>query len=156
MALAKDVMTANPICLTSATTIPEAVEVFVNKKITSVGVYNTMGEVVGQLTELILVRILVLHQIQPEKYSKLAHCLDFLDDAVFVAPSDPITTVLKALMKSSSRRVLVRSEGRKIQGIISPKDILKTLMADSPDAKAVQNAVIILSDLPDGSAEGKA
>jgi CBS domain-containing protein len=142
MATAKDVMTANPITLESATDITAAIELFTSRKITSVPVIDTMGNVAGQLSELVLVRILVMHQLQPGKYSKLAHCSDFLEEAFFVEPKDAISTVLKTIQKSPSRRVLVRSDGRKIHGIISPKDLLRALTeGNQPETAAIQSAV---------------
>lgn len=141
MTTASDVMTPNPITLDSSTAILDAVKLFIEKKISSVPVFSTMGDIAGQLTELVLVRIMVMYQLQPEKYSKLAHCVELLEPAHFADPTDSITTVLKTIIKSPSRRVLVRSNGRKILGIISPKDLLKVLMADSADAKSIQTAI---------------
>lgn len=140
MASAKDWMTSDPVTLESSTDIPAAVTLFVSKKITSVPLIDTMGEVVGQLSELVLVRILVMYQLQPNKFSKLAHCIDLLETPIFVDPNDSISVVLKAILKSPSRRVLVRSAGRKIHGIISPKDLLRVL-TDGSATTAIQTAV---------------
>jgi predicted transcriptional regulator len=140
-ATAETLMTPNPIVLESSMSIQEAVDVFTKHKISSAPVNTTMGDVGGQLTELVLVRALVLHQLQPEKFQKLAHCTDFLEEAVFVQPKDSITVVMKALLKSSSRRVLVKSEGRKIFGIISPKDMLRALVQGHPEAKAMTTEI---------------
>ena len=139
MATAKDVMTPDPIVLESSTTILEAVELFTKHKISSAPVQSSMGgDVAGQLTDLSLVRALVLHQLQPEKYSKIAHCMDLLDEGVFVNPGDSITTVIRALIKSPSQRILVKSEGRKIFGIISPKDMMRVLLLGKPESAAVK------------------
>src|SRR5699024_8048776 len=100
--LAKDVMTAKPIVLESSTDIMAAVEIFSKNKISSVPVMTTMGEVAGQLTELVMVRVMVLFQLQPEKYKKLVNCTDLLEPAYFVSPNDNITTVIKTIMKSPS------------------------------------------------------
>jgi CBS domain-containing protein len=138
MATAKDVMTADPIVLESSTSIMEAVDLFTKNKITSAPVKSTMGEVAGQLTEIGLVRALVLHQLQPEKYQKLAHCMDLLEEGSFVDPKDSITTVIKNLIKSPTKRVLVKTEGRQIHGIISPKDMMRVLLAGQSEGEAVQ------------------
>ncbi len=147
MTTAKDVMTPSPVTLDSSASITEAVALFSTKKISSVPVVSSMGEVAGQLTELVLVRALVMHQLQPDKFSKLAHCADLLAEAHFVDPTDSITTVLKTIIKSPTSRVLVRSQGRKVLGIISPKDLLKLLAAGpTTDAtKSIQSAVEKLS-----------
>ena len=143
MTTAKDVMTASPFTLDTSASIAEAVALFSSKKISSVPVVSSMGDVAGHLTELVLVRALVMYQLQPEKFSKLAHCADLLSEAHFVEPTDSITIVLKAIIKSPTSRVLVRSQGRKVLGIISPKDLLKLLSAGpTTDAtKSIQSAV---------------
>src|ERR1700722_17076985 len=107
-------MTPKPITLESSTDIMDAVKLFMEKKISSVPVNTTMGEVAGQLTELVLVRILVLHQLQPDKYKKLVNCTELLEPAHFVTPNESISNVIKTIMKSPSRRVLVKSDGRQI------------------------------------------
>lgn len=141
MSVAKDVMTAKPITLESSTSILDAVATFTKNKFSSVPVMTTMGEIAGQLTELVMVRALVLHQIQPEKYKKLVNCTDLLEPAFFAEPNDSISTVIKTMMKSPSRRVLIKSDGRHVMGIISPKDLLRHLMSDSPEAKAIQEVI---------------
>jgi CBS domain-containing protein len=146
MATAKDVMTPDPIVLDSSSAISAAVELFQKHKISSAPVQSAMGDVAGQLTEVGLVRALVLNQLQPEKYNKLAHCMDLLQEGVFVDPKDPITTVIKSMLKSPTQRVLVRSEGRRILGIISPKDMIRVLLAGQPEAQAVQNEIHKLGD----------
>jgi predicted transcriptional regulator len=143
VATAKDLMTAKPSTLESSTTISDAVALFAEKKFSSVPVVSSMGEVAGQLTELVMVRALVMHQLQPEKFSKLAHCADLLAPAYFVEPGDSITTVIKAIIKSPTSRVLVRSQGAQILGIISPKDLLKMLSSGSTTeaSKSIQTAM---------------
>jgi CBS domain-containing protein len=141
MATAKDIMTPDPIVLESSASIQEAVDLFTQKKISSAPVQSSMGDVAGTLTELGLVRALVLNQIQPEKYQKIAHCMELLSHGSFVLPSDSITTVIKTMIKSPTQRVLVKSNGRKILGIISPKDMMRVLLAGKSEGQAVQNEI---------------
>jgi CBS domain-containing protein len=140
---AKDVMTPDPIVLESSMTISEVVDLFTKKKISSAPVQSSMGgDVAGQLTELGLVRALVLHQLQPQKYSKIAHCMELLEEGVFVDPKDSLTVVIKAMIKSPSQRILVKSEGRKIFGIISPKDMMRVLLqGENEESKAMQTEI---------------
>jgi CBS domain-containing protein len=141
MATAKKIMTPDPITLDSSTPIQDAIKLFAEKKISSVPVFSTTGDGVGLLTEFVLLRALVMSQVQPAKFSKIAHCLDMLEPVQFVTPDDSITTVLATMMKSTHRRVLVRSGGRKIHGIISPKDLLRSLSSGTEEAKSIQAAV---------------
>lgn len=138
-------MTADPIILESSSTILEAVEIFTSKKITAAPVHTSLGQIAGKLTELGLVRIVVLHQLQPEKYHKLANCLNFLEPAAFVRPDDPVATVIKEILHSSSRRVLVKDHDR-IVGIISPKDLLRVLMTESNEAEVIKQEIHKMGD----------
>jgi predicted transcriptional regulator len=139
---ARDVMTPDPIVLESSMAILDVVELFTKNKISSAPVQSTLGDIAGQLTELALVRALVLHQLQPHKYSKVAHCMELLEEGVFVDPKDSITAVIKAMIKSPTQRILVKSEGRKIFGIISPKDMMRVLLqGKQEESQAMQTEI---------------
>lgn len=140
-AKAEEIMTKDPLGLESSTDIMKAVELFTSKKFTAVPVLSSLGEIVGMLTELGLVRIIVLHQVQPEKYKKLANCLEFLEPVEEVSPKDSMLEILQAMLKSRHRRILVKSDGRRVHGIISPKDLIKHLVEGSQTAKSIQEAV---------------
>jgi predicted transcriptional regulator len=142
VALARDLMTPKPVTLESSTTILEAVDTFIKKKYSSVPILTTMGDVGGQLTEMVMVRILVLAQLQPDKYKKLVNCLDLLEPAIFVKDDETIAMVIKAMLKSTSRRVLVQGDGRQIKGIISPKDLLRMLMSGDSAASSVRAEIV--------------
>lgn len=141
MGQAKDFMTPDPIVLESSATITEVVELFGSKKIASAPVRTSMGEYAGTLTELTLVRILVLHQLQPEKYKKLAHRLDFLEPLVFVNQTDPFADVLKAILKAPNHRLFVKEKNNHICGVISPKDLLRVLMTETMEADTIKHEV---------------
>lgn len=141
MGQAKDFMTPDPIILESSATINEVVELFGSKKIGSAPVRTSLGEYAGTLTDLTLVRILVLHQLQPEKYQKLAHRLDFLEPLVFVNQTDPFAEVLKAILKAPNHRLFVKAKNDHICGVISPKDLLRVLMTETMEADTIKREV---------------
>lgn len=141
MACAKEIMTEKVTTLLSSTDILDAVAVFNSKKYTSVPVTTNTGEIAGLLTEIILVRMLVMHQVQPDKYKKIAHCLEFLETPVFIEPYDPMTVVIKAVMHSPSKRVVVSLDKFKILGIISPKDLIRALASGDKTAQSIQKEV---------------
>ncbi|WP_413287941.1 HPP family protein [Bdellovibrio sp. HCB337] len=141
MAIAKEIMTDKVVTLPAATDITEAVEVFTTKKITSMPVTMVTGEIAGQLTEFVLVRLMVMHQAQPEKFKKLAHALEHLEQPVFVEPQDSVAVVLKAMMSSPIKRVIVSMDKCRVLGIISPKDLLRALAAGDKTAQVIQKEV---------------
>lgn len=138
-------MTPKPTLLHSSDSIELASKTFFKLKITSAPVVSLTGEVIGQLTELGLLRALVMYQLQPEKFSKLEHCHDFFDVAHFVAPGDPISTVIRTMIKCPSRRILVRNARQDLLGIISPKDLLRLLKSGASGAVEVQKEIKKLS-----------
>jgi len=138
---AKDIMTEKPVILESSTPILEAVNIFIQRKFTSVPVMTTMGDVAGQLTEAILLRALVLHQLQPTKFKILNDCLDMMEKIVYVSSEATVPTIIQAVYKSPTRRVLVKNDGRTILGIISPKDLLDLLLKGNAEAEAVRNEI---------------
>ncbi len=141
MATAQDLMTKDPVLLEAASSIKDAVEIFTKRKFTSAPVVNSAGDVIGFLTEMSLVRAIVLHQLQPEKYQKLGQCAVLFEDAAFVSVDDSVSMVIRALLNSITRRVLVKGNGRKIIGIISPKDLLKVIQSESEISQVVQNEI---------------
>ncbi len=141
MSNAKTIMSDQVVTVPASMDIQEAVEIFINRKFTSVPVMTGSGELAGQLTEVILIRLLVLSKGQPGKYKKLAHCLELLEKPVFVDPTDSIPLVLKAIMQSQTKRVFVSKDRNKINGIISPKDLLIALAQNDKTASEIQTAL---------------
>ncbi len=141
MSNAKAIMSDKVTTVPASMDIQEAVDIFLNKKFTSVPVMTAGGELAGQLTEVVLIKLLVLSKGQPEKYRKLAHCLELLEKPVFVEPTDSIPLVLKSIMQSQTKRVFVSMDQNKISGIISPKDLLKALSQNDKTATEIQSAL---------------
>lgn len=127
MALAKEVMTKNPFLLGSGTSIVDAVEEFNRNNFSSAPVITPVGEVIGQLSEMDLVKALVNHKSKGVEYSKVIHAEDFFEPVFFVSTEDHLTDVIRVMIKSPSHRVLVKDKHEKIVGIISPKDVLHKL-----------------------------
>lgn len=141
MAVAKDVMTAKILTLESSMDIPDVANFFMEKKVTSMPVLSAQKEVLGLLTEMALVRAIVLNQIQGDKYKKLAHCQDFLEEPCFVSPGDQMAKVISAMLASPSHRAIVINDREEPVGIISPKDLLRTLKGGQPAAQSIQKEV---------------
>lgn len=139
--LAKEMMTAKPVTLESATPILQAAALFQERHFSSIPVLDAMGEVAGIMSELEMARAVVLCQLQPDKYKQLAQCTHLLEPATVVAPNDPTSTVIRSMMHSPSRRVLVKSEGRQILGIISPKDLLRLLNTAGQVNRTLQDEI---------------
>lgn len=127
MADAKSVMTPNPYLLGSGASILEAVEEYNSKNFTTAPVITPLGEILGQLTDMDLMKALVHHKTQGSKYSKVIHAQNYFVPVLYVDEDDHLKEVIRVMTQSSTHRVLVRDKREKIIGIISPKDILHKL-----------------------------
>lgn len=127
MADAKSVMTKDPFLLGSGEAIVDAVEVYNAKNFTTAAVITPLGEILGQLTDMDLLKALVHHKNQGVKYSKVIHAREYFDPVFFVNEDDHLKEVIRVMTRSSTHRVLVKGKHDKIVGIISPKDILHRL-----------------------------
>lgn len=139
-ASAKDIMTPDPLVVGSGMEIMEAVEFFNKHHISSAPVKNPVGDILGQLTEIDLVKALVQYQANTD-YSKVIHAEELFEPVIFVNETDPLADVLRALIKSPTYRVLVRDRQDRVVGIISPKDILRTISGQGPMSRLVVDEV---------------
>ena len=120
-------MTKDPFLLGSGEAIVDAVEVYNSKNFTTAAVITPLGEILGQLTDMDLLKALVHHKNQGVKYSKIIHAKEYFEPVFYVNEEDHLKDVIREMTKSSTHRVLVKGRRDKITGIISPKDILHKL-----------------------------
>lgn len=140
MAKAREIMTPNPLMLGSGTDLNDAVEFFNKYKVSSAPVQNPLGEVLGQLTEFDLVKAVVRCRAD-SNYCKVIHAEEFFEPVFFVNEGDEIPIVLRMMMKSPTHRVLVKDVKGKIIGIISPKDLLRSIHGDKTVGSKVADEV---------------
>ncbi len=141
MIVAKDIMTPKVKTLESSNSIVEAIQFFNETKLSSVPIVTGANESMGMMTEMSLVRAVVLMQLQPDKFKKVQHIADLLEKAVFVREADPMPKILAAMISSAAKRVIVQNNAGQYMGIISPKDLLKALNGDKSLAQVVQAEV---------------
>lgn len=140
MSCANEIMTSNPLMLGSGTDILDAVEFFNKHGISSAPVQNPLGEILGQLTEINLVKALVHYRAKSE-YSKVIHAESLFEPIYFVEGNDDIATVLKIIVKAPTHRVLVKDAKGKVTGIISPKDLLRSIQGGGNVSRVVIDEV---------------
>lgn len=150
MAKAKDVMTPNPLMIPTAMDILDAVEFFNRHQFNSAPVQNPMGEILGQMTEMDLVKALVHYKANGD-FCKVAHAQKYFDPVFFVEENDELVDVLKTMVRSPTNRVLVRTPQERIVGIISPRDLLKIIHGEEKRGQEilghVQDMQIELNEL---------
>lgn len=133
MRIAADFMTPNPKMIGSGEALVDVIKLFLSEGITSCPIINPLGEVMGVLTELALVKAYMLHQARFVNESRVGHHLELLDPVSYVGADSPIIEILRSMILSPTHRVLVKNKHGKIVGIISPKDLMRaTIGAENP------------------------
>lgn len=133
---ASQIMTPQPYVIPSAMDIMEAAQFYTKHSITTAPVQNPLGEVLGLLSDMDLLKALVQYKSNPKgAYNKIIHAQEWFEPVIFVRNDDTPSDVVKALVVSPTHRVLVRDESKKIVGIISPKDLLRNLCGDKKVSK---------------------
>ncbi len=126
---AKDIMTSNPISLIVNMELGQAVQTMLDNDISIAAVTTYDGNIIGQVSEVSVLRAFILSKSTPEKkllndYRQVFKSVDK------VYEDDTIDQVVKVLLKSHYNRVHVVTRGDRIRGIISPKDIIRGLMGE--------------------------
>jgi PAS domain S-box-containing protein len=127
MRTASDLMTPNPKMVGSGDSLQDVIHLFLEQGITSSPVINPLGEILGVLSELSLVKAYMLHKAKFHKSDKVGHHIDLLEPATYVDPSLPIIEVLRSMISAPTHRLLVKDSKGKVVGIISPKDLMRAV-----------------------------
>ena len=123
MERAKDLMTSNLITLETSMSLVDVLNIFVDKKLTSLPVISAVGKPLGLLTEQALVKGMVRVQGEKIQNAKVEHIEDLIEEPFFVNTEDSFFRVTESLIDNRVGRVLVLDEGNRLVGIISPRDL---------------------------------
>lgn len=130
MRTAADLMTPNPKMVGSGESLQDVIKLFLDQGITSSPVINPMGEILGALTELGLVKAYMLHKLKLHKNDRVGHHIDLLEPISYINVDTPVSEALRAMLASPTRRLLVKNE-KKVVGIISPKDLMRGMLGEA-------------------------
>ncbi|MDG0816261.1 CBS domain-containing protein [Bdellovibrio svalbardensis] len=126
-----NIMTANPKMIGSGDTLTDVLRLFLENGITSSPVINPLGEILGMLSELTLLKAYMLHKTKFLKSDKVGHHIDLLEPVSFVKVSATLAEVLKDMIATPTHRLLVKDDKEKIVGIISPKDLMRAMLGEA-------------------------
>ncbi|GIL17785.1 MAG: hypothetical protein BroJett040_15360 [Oligoflexia bacterium] len=127
MKIARDIMTTNLRSIGSGEELRDTVKFFLESGIHYAPVVTPIGEVLGLFSEFGLLKAALRNYLDSDKHDKVINHRDLLEEAPSVYEDSSLDEVVKALLKSPTRRVLVTSVSGKLTGIISPKDLLFSL-----------------------------
>jgi len=113
-------------------TLEEAEKVFVQNKITAIPVLDLKSNIIGVLTDFILVKMF-LRRASLKSANKSGLNLQFfsdeLDPVVTIEDTEPITNAFTLMVQSPNHRLFATKDG-KLSGALSPKDIIPFLAGD--------------------------
>lgn len=124
MKTAKDIMTKNPKFIQSGDELVNTINIFLEGGIHYSPVITPMGEVLGLLSEISLIRASLRMYLDPDKQEKVYAHKDLLEEAGFVTEDSEIEEVIKVMLSTPTKRVLVKNNEGRFTGIISPRDVL--------------------------------
>lgn len=140
MIIAKDFMTPSPRFLLSSDPLSLALDLFQRKQFKTMPVLSTDKKVLGVLSEVALLKSLILAISQRRLDSSVYEYAQHFEQPVMVSDKDSLNQVLKVLLASKSHRLLVVDYQDRLVGVISPKDIIAALLNDG-QAQSLQTKV---------------
>jgi CBS domain-containing protein len=120
--LASDVMIKDVVTVLESAPLKEVARILSDKNITGAPVVNSLGELVGVISETDIIR--KSNSIGAWSPSTAGQIMT--RPAVSVSPSDTLQRVSELMFNRRIHRVVV-AEGSEIQGIITTMDILRTI-----------------------------
>ena len=120
--LASDVMIKDVVTVLESAPLKEVARILSEKNITGAPVVNSLGELVGVISETDIIR--KSNSIGAWSPSTAGQIMT--RPAVTISPSDTLQRVSELMFNRRIHRVVV-SEGNRIQGIITTMDILRTI-----------------------------
>jgi len=120
--LASDVMIKDVVTVLESAPLKEVARMLSDKNITGAPVVNSLGELVGVISETDIIR--KSNSIGAWSPSTAGQIMT--RPAVSVSPSDTLQRVSELMFNRRIHRVVV-AEGSEIQGIITTMDILRTI-----------------------------
>jgi len=127
MNTASDVMTKNPMALKTSDTLLSAVQVFLEKGFASIPVIDDNQAIVGVLTEESILKAYIWCRGQKIINPPIKVLSQFINKPTILKRELNVLQVMKQLIASPGGRVLVANERGQLEGIISPKDLIKVL-----------------------------
>ncbi len=144
MRTTSNLMTPNPKMIGSGDPLEDVIRVFLDNGISSSPVINPLGEVLGMLSELTLLKAYMLHKTKFVKSDKVGHHLELLEPVSFVKIGATLAEVLREMIATPTHRILVRNDNEKVVGIISPKDLMRAMLGEANPNQNLRQKLIEL------------
>jgi PAS domain S-box-containing protein len=127
MRFAKDLMTKNPKVIKSGQEVQEALQYFLSEDLHFAPVITPLNEILGIVTDFILVKSALRDYMTPGTHDKIIHNQELFEAATFVNEEDSLDEVIRQISKAPSHRLVVINKMQKLVGVISPRDIARLM-----------------------------
>lgn len=125
MILVQEVMTRNPISVPQTASIDVAIDLIVERNISGVPVVDESNQLVGLITEY---DVLQLYGKYHGDYETRYHtCQEFMTTKVHTIRQDATLEVAANIFQAASLRRLIVIEGKQLVGILSRRDVVRTI-----------------------------
>jgi len=125
MVLVQDVMTRDPISVPQSASIDVAIDLIVERNISGVPVVDESNQLVGLITEY---DVLQLYGKYHGDYETHYHtCQEFMTTNVHTIRQDATLEVAANIFQAASLRRLLVIEGKQLVGILSRRDVVRTI-----------------------------
>lgn len=128
---ARDIMTKTVVSVTPAVSIKQAANMLIRRGFTALPVVNEADELIGIVTEADLIRD--RFSDDPSAQSSAMTVGDVMTSPVVGVNHDADVTVIAKAMLTAQRRCLPIVDGRTLVGIVTRRDIVRTLARSDAD-----------------------
>lgn len=126
-------MSPAPLTISMSATLEQAEKIFVENRITALPVVDTKDNIIGVLTDFILVKMF-LRRAKMKTANRSGLNIQFfedeLDPVMTLEETEPLTNAFQLMVQSPNHRVFATQNG-KLSGALSPKDIIPFLAGDT-------------------------
>lgn len=137
-----EIMTPNPKMIQSGDSLQDVVKLFIEQGISSSPVINPLGEVLGFLTELGLVKAYTLHKTKFQKNNKVGHHIELLEPVTFVDQGVTLSELFREIIAAPTHRLLVTDDKKKILGIVTLKDLMRAMHGPGIPSQDIKDKLI--------------
>lgn len=116
-----------------------AMNLFLTNEFHYAPVISSMGETLGLISEMAMVKAYLRHYLDSDKNEKVSDHKDLIQEATYIYEDASLDDVAKALIQSPDNRILVLGAAtKKLVGIISPRDLLRFLSGEQRSNQSIR------------------
>ena len=138
MLIAKDIMTRTPLAVFASDTVQSVADVITQRKVSSLPVLSSTKEVLGVLSEVAVLKIFIKAKALGQTRGSIYEHKSLFEPIRSVKETDGILDIVQTALKHPHQRVFVLDSVGRLQGVISPKDILAVLNDDNEASVPMQ------------------